>query len=304
MRTYSNYLSDYQTLSQNTSSANQTFGMKLVNDAVRYLVGIFFFNETTYLPPGGTVASQAAYTLPHDIKQVINVTVQIGGILWQPREVATRKQYDALNVISFINNFPQFYYIYNNQLLIWPTPAENSDVITVNYKKRITDLSQADYTTGTCSVTTATTTVTGSGTAWTTNMAGRWLNIAVSASNTTSGDDSWYQIASVQSATSLTLNNPYVGQTVAGGTYIIGEVPILPEDFQDLPLYRALMVYFNSIGANVERASEKVAEYKSLYEDGYRRLEAEFGSKTSGVGLTPQDYPVVNPNLFQNNITG
>lgn len=300
MRTYTNYNSDFQTLSNNTSTTNATLGMKLVNDAIRYLVGVFFFNEATYTVPGGTVASQAGYTLPFNNKQVINTTVLIGSVLWQPRECSTRAQYDALNVISFTNDFPQFYYIYNNQLLIWPTPSTSSNAITIHYKKRLRGLSVADYTTGTVSVTSASTTVTGSGTSWTTNMAGRWLQIPITASNTTSGDDEWYKIASVESATSLTLENAYNGQTVAGGTHIVGEVPILPEDYQDLPLYRALFVYHTSINQNKEKADY----YKALYDEGYKRLDAEFGSKTAGVGLTPQDYPVVNPNMFQNNITG
>ena len=300
MRTYTSYLSDVQSLSNNTSSANQTLMMKLVNDALRYLVGVFFFNEATYTVPGGTVANQAAYTLPFNNKQVINTTVLIGSVLWQPRECATRAQYDALNVITFSNDFPQFYYIYNNELLLWPTPASASNTITVHYKKRLRDLSAADYTTGTVSVTTATTTVTGSGTSWKTNMAGRWLNIPITSSDTTSGDDEWYKIASVASATSLTLENAYAGQTVAGGTHTIGEVPILPEDYQDLPLYRALQIYFTSIAKDEGKAKW----YKALYDDGYARLDAEFGSKTSGVGLTPQDAPVLNPNLFQNSITG
>jgi hypothetical protein len=304
LRTYTNYLSDYQSLSQNSSSQNQTFGMKLVNDALRYLVGTFFFNEASYTVPGGSIASQPGYTLPFNNKQVINTTVLIGSVLWQPRECATRKQYDALNVISFTNDFPQFYYIYNNQLLLWPAPTTGALAITINYKKRIRDLSVADYTTGTVSVTTATTTVTGSGTSWKTNMANRWINIPLTSSDTTSGDDEWYQIASVASATSLTLNNPYTGQTVSGGTHIIGEVSILPEDFQDLPLYRALYIYFNTIGSAQPNAVARANEFKSLYDEGYKRLDAEFGSKTSSVGITPQDYPVINPNMFQNNITG
>lgn len=304
MRTYSNYLSDFQSLSQNTTTTNQTFGMKLVNDALRYLVYIFFFNETSFTVPGGTVASQAAYDLPYDFKQIVNVTIQIGGILWQPKEVATRKMYDALNVISFTNQFPQFFYIWNKQILIWPTPADNSDVMTINYKRRIIDLSQADYSTGTLSVSNSASSVTGSGTTWTKNMAGRWLNIPQTASDTTSGDDAWYQIASVTSNTALTLVNQYQGQTVTGGSYTIGEVPILPEDFQDLPLYRALMVYFNSIGSNAPQAAKKYTFYKDLYNTGYAQLEAEFGSKSASVGIVPGDYPVVNPNLFQNSLTG
>lgn len=278
--------------------------MKLVNDSLRYLVGSFFFNEASYTVPGGSVASQAGYTLPFNNKQVINTTVLIGSVLWQPRECATRKQYDALNVISFTNDFPQFYYIYNNQLLLWPAPTTSALAITINYKKRIRDLSVADYTTGTVSVTTATTTVTGSGTSWTSNMTNRWLNIPLTASNTTSGDDEWYQIASVTNGTTLVLNNPYTGQTVTGGTHIVGEVPILPEDYQDLPLYRALYIYFNTVGSAQPNAIARANEFKVLYDEGYKRLDAEFGSKTSGVGITPQDYPVINPNMFQNNITG
>jgi len=301
LRTTTSYTNDFTNLTNNTSAANSTLGLHLVNDALRYLVGTFFFNEASYTVPGGTVASQAGYQLPFNNKQVVNTTVLIGSVLWQPQEVATRKQYDALNVIPFVNNFPQFYYIWNSQLLLWPAPAENGDAITINYKRRIKDLSVTDYTTGTVSVNTAATTVTGSGTSWTTNMAGMWLNIPITASNTTSGDNEWYQIASVTNATTLVLDNPYQGATnVSGAAYTIGEVPILPEDFQDLPLYRAMYVYNNSINPDKDKASY----FKSLYDEGYKMLDAEFGAKTSSVGLTPQNSPVVNPNLYQSAISG
>lgn len=299
MRTTTSYTSDFTNLTNNTSAANSTLGLKLVNDALRYLVGIFFFNERSYIVPGGTVDGQAAYRLPYNVKQVINVTVEIGSTLWQPVEIPTRKRYDALNVIPFDNDFPQFFYIYNGEMLLWPTPASDGNEITINYKKRIVDLSAADYTTGTVSMTNGSTTITGSGTAWTTNMADRWINIPLTALNATTGDGEWYQIASVESATSLTLYNEYQGGTAAGATYTIGEVPILPEDYQDLPLYRALYIYHTTINKDTDKA----ALNKSLYDEGYARLEAEFGSKTSGVGITPQDYPTVNPNLFQNNVT-
>ncbi len=298
MRSYSNYLADFTNLTNNTSTDNTTLGGKLVNDAIRYLVGVFFFNERTHTDI--TIAAQQAYTLPFNIKQLINVTVQIGSVLYQPVECATRKQFDALNVIPFSNDYPQFYYIYNGQILLWPTPASSANVITEHYKIRLRDLSAVDYTTGTVSVTSGSPTITGSGTNWTTNMADRWVQIALSTSNTTSGDEQWYQILSVQSATSLTLKNNYEGGTVAGGTYIIGEVPILPEDYQDLPLYRACYVYYTAINQNPDKAKY----FKALYDEGYARLEAEFGSKTSGVGITPQDMPVINPNLWQFNITG
>lgn len=300
MYSTSRYTNDFTDLTGNTSTGNVTRGLKLINDAIRYLVGIFFFNEASYTVPGGTVAGQAAYQLPFNNKQVINTTVLIGTTLWQPTECATRAQYDALNTIPFTNDFVQFYYIYNSQLLLWPAPASNADPITINFKKRIKDLSVADYTTGTVTVTSASATVVGSGTAWTTNMAGRWLNVPQTASNTTSGDDEWYQIASVADATHLTLTNQYQGGTATSVTsgYIIGEVPILPEDFQDLPLYRAFYIYYTSLQSDAEKSKY----YKALYDDGYKMLDAEFGSKTAGVGLTPLNTGVVNPNLYQQNV--
>jgi len=297
MRTTTSYKADFTNLTNNTSTENDTLGLKLVNDAIRYLVGVFFFNEKTVTDV--TVASQAGYPVPYNIKQMINVTVLIGSVLYQPTEIGTRKQYDALNVIPFENNYPQYYYIYNSEMLLWPQPASSGNTITMHYKERLRDLSVADYTTGTVSVTTNTTTLTGVGTSWTTNMAGRWIQIPITASDTTSGDNEWYQISSVASATSLTLKNPYTGQTVAGGTYTIGEVPILAEDYQDLPLYRACYVYYTAINQNADKAKY----FMGLYDEGYARLEAEFGSKTSGVGLTPTNAPVINPNLFQNSIS-
>lgn len=302
MRSLTSYRTDYQAMTNNTSSANQTFGDTQINDSIRTLVGVFFFNEATYTVPGGTVESQAAYTLPFNNKQVINTTVLIGNVLWQPREVSTRKQYDALNVIPFVKNYPQYYYIYNDQLLIWPTPAENGDTITINYKRRIRNLQLPDYTTGTAQVTNGSTAVVGSGTAWTTNMAGMWLNIPLTTSNTTSGDNEWYQIASVTNATNLVLMNQYQGASITStsGGYIIGDVPILPEDFQHLPLYRACYVYYTAVNANPEKAKY----FQAIYDEGYKLLDAEFGSKTSGVGLTPNEIGVINPNLFQANITG
>lgn len=307
MRTFSTYSNDYQNLAQNFTGANGsiyasvTMGMKLINDALRYLVGTFFFNEATYIVPGGTVAGQQAYNLPFNDKQIINTTVLIGSVLWQPQEIATRKAFDALNVIPFNNNYPQYYYIYTNQLLIWPTPAENGNPITMNYKRRIKDLSAADYSTGTVTVTNASTAVTSSGSSFTQNMVGRWLNVPMTTSDATSGDNEWYQIAAVPTSSTLTLNNQYQGGTATSVStgYVIGEVPILAEDFQDLPLYRALYIYHNSIVGNETKSNE----YKRLYDEGYARLDAEFGSKTAGVGLTPSNISVVNPNFYQSAIS-
>lgn len=302
MRTYTNYLNDWQSLTQNTSSTNQTLGIRLINDQIRYLATKFYFNERSFTVPGGTVAQQQAYVLPPDFEQLENVTIQIGGYLWQGTMSASRKQWDALNLIPYYNDYPQFVYIWNNQLLVWPIPASSSNVITINYKARVVDLSQADVMTGTVSVTTATTAVTAAGGTPFASWMGQsgWMRIAHSTTTTaTNGDNKWYQISSVSTTTALALVNAYVGATVAAGSYTIGDVPILPEDYQDIPLYWAVMTYYNSVNPKPDRFKL----YDTLYKERFTFLQEKYSSKDYTPVLTDMNTPVFNPNLFPRNLS-
>lgn len=399
MLTTTTYQNQFADLSQVNTTQNQARGLLLINQALRYLTQKYFFNEQQYQTL--TEAQVQTYQLPFDAKDIINMTVLVGGILWQPLESPSRQFWDSLNTIPFYSDFPQFSYRFKeNQINLFPIPTSGGDPLQINYKRRIRDLSAADYTTGTLTTTQwksggfvftansstisgttlsytpipavndaivlsvgtnltlpapfvagttyyiktvsaasnsttnpgnlnftcvlsatqggtaivpltsagvapmqggplisykqAGNTVTGSGTTWTTNMQGRWLNIPMTASNTTSGDDRWYQIKSVESSTSLTLFNDYQGQSSVGATYTIGEVPILPEDYQDLALFRALWIYYNSIVPNPTQAKL----YKELYDTGFAVLDYEFGSKSTSPVLTSPNAPVWNPNLL------
>ena len=339
-----------------------------------------------------SVANQQTYTLPFDTKDIVNCTILVGGILWQPLEAPNRQFWDALNTIPFYSDFPQFFYRFKlNQINIFPIPVSNGNPLSINYKRRIKDLEAADYTTGTVALsqwklgtftavansatftgsvlsgtpilanndavtlsaqgtlpagftagttyyvinvsgnnnppaefpeqtftyqlsatsggsaitptdagtgtfnyTQSGTAVIGTGTSFTTSMANRWINIPETTSNGTSGDGRWYQIFSVTDATHLTLWNDYQGNSISGASFTIGEVPILPEDYQDCALYRALWIYYSSIVPNLEQANA----YKILYEQSRESLDYEFGAKSSNPVLTPPTAPVFNPNLF------
>lgn len=305
MKTYSNYFGtasitgDIQRTINNSLADNLTWGIEQINDALRYLISRYYFNERTYTTT--TVSQTQFYNLPPQVKKLINVTVTIGSVVWQPKECPTRQDWDALNVQTFYNDFPLYFFVYNGQVGIWPTPSSNGNSIAMNYKTRVPDLSQADYTTGTISITTNTTTITGSGTIWTKAMAENgWIRISHSATDAANGDNQWYQIASVNTATSITLMNNYTGATVTTGNYTLGQVSILPEDYQDLPLYRMGLIYYTTRFPDAKRAEF----YKGLWEDGEARLNAEFGSKTSSIILTDVPLPIANPNLFQTSLTG
>lgn len=72
----------------------------------------------------------------------------------------------------------------------------------------------AQYQTGTVSVTNGSAVVTGSGTAWSGEVAGGDIFTIV-------GDNTWYEVASVDSATQITLAANYAGTTGSGKNYAI-----------------------------------------------------------------------------------
>lgn len=294
MKTYSSYYSsDIQRIINNSLADNLSWGIELINDSIRYLVTKYYFNERQYTTT--TVASQQFYNLPPQVKKLINITVTIGGVVWQPKECPSRQFWDALNVITFTQDFPSYFFVYNGKVGIYPTPSSAGNTIAMNYKTRVVDLSMADVTcSANIAITTNTTTVTATGATFLKWMEGQWIKVAHNATDAANGDNQWYQIDTVTSSTILILKNPYTGSTVASANAVIGEVPILPEDYQDLPLYRMGLIYYTTRFPDPTRA----ALYQKLWDEGEAKLNEEFGSKTSSIVLTDTDSPIINPNLF------
>lgn len=310
MKTYSAYFGtttvtgDIQRVINNSAADNLTWGMEMVNDANRYLISKYYFNERSYIVPGGTISGTQFYNLPPNVQKLTNVTVAIGNVLWQPKECPTRQYWDTLNTIQFNQDYPSYFFIYNGQVGIWPTPSSSGNVVTINYKTRIVDLTQTDVTNVTSSQTMSATnnsaTLTASGNVFLNWMAGQWIRIPFSSTNSTSGDDQWYQIQSITNATTAVLMNQYTGSSVTGASFTIGQVSILNESYQDLPLYRMGIIYYTTRFPDPTRADF----YQKLWNDGEARLNAEFGSKTTSIILTDTDAPIINPSLFPQSITG
>jgi hypothetical protein len=305
MKTYSSYagtttvIGDVQRIINNSAPDNILWGVEQVNDATRYLVTKYYQNERTYLVPGGTVAQTQFYNLPPNVKKLINVTVSIGGVLWQPKECPTKQYWDALNTITFFQDYPSFFFVYNGQVGIWPTPSSSSNILTLNFKTRIVDLSMPDVTNTTSGQTITfsnnSTALLATGAVFLPWMAGQWIR-----SPFPNGDNQWYQIASVTDTTHAVLDNQYQGATISASPFTIGQVSILPEDYQDLPLYRMGIIYYTTRFPDPARAQI----YQKLWDDGFEALNEEFGSKTSSIILSDTDAPIVNPSLFPQSLTG
>lgn len=302
MKTYTNFLTDIPRIINNSLTDNLNWGMETINDSIRYLVTKYYFNERSYIFPSGTVALQQFYNLPPQVKKIISITVNVGGVNWIPKECPTRAFWDNLNVIQYYQDFPSYFFIFNGKLGLYPTPGTSSNVLTMHYKTRIPELTMADVTqtttSQTVSITTNTTTITASGAAFKKWMEGQWIYLPLGSTDASSGDGQWYQIDTVTSSTILVLKNQYTGNSTAGASFTIGQVPILPEDYQDLPLYRMGLIYYTTRFPDATRAQL----YQGLWDTGEEKLNEEFGSKTTNVAITDVDIDLINPNLYQRNI--
>jgi hypothetical protein len=282
----------------NTSQDNINWGLEQVNDATRYLVEKYFLNERSYTTL--TVSGQQFYNLPPQVENLINVTVLIGNVLWQPKPCSSRQLWDNLNVIQFTQDFPSYFFVYNGQMGLYPTPSSAGNKITMNYKTRIVDLQMPDVVnTGTVTVTTGTANVVSTQSVFTNWMQNQWMRVPFTNNNATSGDNQWYQIQSITNGTTAVLYAPYTGPTASSGTYTIGQVSILPEDYQDLPLYRMGVLYYTTRFPDPVRAQV----YQKMWDDGVAKLDEQFGAKTSNVVLSDTDITIQNPNLFATNLT-
>lgn len=243
------------------------------------------------------------YSIPANISKIKNDTINIGQLKYQPTPVMTRQEWDLINFLPYTSDIPNYFFIYNGKLSIFPIPSTTGNVITFNYKTRVADLSFADYSTGTLAaagMVAGSTTVTGLASSW--NTTGlyptgvdiSYYNLQIRA-NPPYGDGIWYPISSFTSNTVLTTTLPIVNapNITSATTYTIGQFPLLSEDFHDMLVYGALKTYFSSVVEN----QTKFDEYDGLYKERLELLKDYAGTKSVSVDL--EDNPSqINPNLF------
>lgn len=317
MITYSVGLSTLQTLTGILSGdiVNSAILVQFWNDSRRTVAGLnggkwpWLEIEETAL----TVADQEYVDIPNHIRRVITARQRngatVGSVVYPIRLVFDQQKWDAIIAMLLgTSNVPFWGYQRENRLYIQPIPSTSDEQVMLRGRIKLRDLNIADYTTG--SVVTATTdskAIVGTGTTWTTSMAGRYLRITeTNAAN--GGDGYWYRIESVQSATTLTLSKPYQGTSIAAGTaaYTLGQVTYEPETYHMAPIYRAAaqwwdmkedMVlsqrYWRLYDGGVEAGLSK--EYGGLIgqmlEEANESMEGNYISPTSRDGIGRSNWP-------------
>lgn len=291
----------FQLYTNTNDATNLANGQIYMNDNVHDVLGerdwpFLEATDATQL----TVGSQQFYAMPANLDKVIDVTVLIGSVLWKPREITSRDQWDQVNYAQNVtSNIPQYYFIYGGQVGFWPTPSTSGNTIRYNYKKRVSDLNLADYTTGGIfTATNGTATILGTATAWNQSMAGSYIQIA-SAQTANAGDNFWYQISpsATITGTQLFLTAPYKGTSIsaASAAYTIGQMSVLPENYHIMPVYWAAANYWRLNGNNIPKAEQ----YEKLYEAKLATFEKDWSEKNTSPKLDGGfwDPPTINPNL-------
>lgn len=282
MRTFTAYGNEYLQLTNNVgNTAALTQGNIAINDSIRTICnlqgGKLRFLETT--KDMYTVASQETYQIPNGFRKLIDLQIysdpgiSTSSTIYAPEMVFDPTKWKLIQQYRLgTASTPYFTYVEGTTYKIQPIPSVTGNLIRLRGRLQIRDLSIADYTTGSVvSIANGSTAVVGSGTVWTADMVGRYIQITqTSAAN--GGDGFWYQIGSYTSATSIGLTKPYEGASIAAGSaaYTIGQCSVVPEAYDIGVVWRSAAIYWQN-AADFERAKMYWMQYDGGMEAGYSK---------------------------------
>jgi len=275
MKSYTTLRNLYGVDTKNTSAANLLFGDQMMNDWIRRLISKADWHFLKRLRTTSTVAETNFVNLPYDVDKVEDVFVTVSDIRYTPKNCPSREFWDKINYNSTTSDIPEYWFVYNGQLGLYPAPATADNTISINAKIRVPDLAVADLTTSTITTLANDSTALTVSAGLTDQMTGFYIRPTLTTTDNT-GDGRWYEIASVTNATTAVLTRAYGGNSIATGTAecTISQMPILPENFHDLPEIYASYRYWMKEN-NVERAEQ----FKASLADGISTL---YKSELSG----------------------
>ncbi len=299
-----------------TASWTLTTGYQLVNFSSGEQRNVLFTNGSTgiswaqQLTQSATTAisttGQQYYNLPANVSKIKDLTITVGQLKFTPGQILTQADWDSVNFLPYTSDIPQYVFVTVDPtgapvIGVFPIPSTTGNVITFNTKRRIADMTYADYSTGTIAGTAGSTAITGTATSWnttgffplTTDLT--FLNLFIQVTPP-KGDGIWYQIRRFTDDTHLVLVNPLINtplNPLTGATYTIGQFPLLQEDFHDMILYRPLELYFGSVKVDEKQYSM----YQGLRKDKMALLDDYAGTREVNVDLGSAPNPI-NPNLF------
>jgi hypothetical protein len=249
------------------------YGIALVNEGrIKLLKEIdSYITEDTY--EADTIATQQDYQLPIRCHKIEDVSVYVSNIRYSPRIITNVREWNLITSQNTVTGtIPIAVYVDKNRMSFFPIPSANGNEIRAVFTAIEPDLTESDATGGTITATNGSATITGVGTTFAASNVGWKIKLP---------DNFWYEVESVASATSLTISKLYEGATASGATYRLGQVSIIPEGFQLLPVYYGAMTHYLML-----EKPEKAAPFKRLWDEGRIEAKAMYGNKIKPTLLT------------------
>ncbi len=293
MKSYTQSRTDYGIDTKNTTAANLTWGSTIMNDFHRRLLSMADWPFLHRLRTATTVASTTFVNLPYDVDLVESIFVTVSTTRHNPKPAPSRKFWDELHYSVQTSDTPEYWFVYNGQIGLWPRPSTAGNTISINAKVKPIDLNTADVTSSTITTLASASTALTVSAGLTAQMAGFWIRPTFSTTANT-GDGQWYEISSVTNATTATLVRNYGGVSITAGTAAstISQMPLLPEAFHDLPEQYASYRYW------AKEKDTRKDEFKTMVTEGLNLLFNTFGVNDLSMVLDDgEDTPLINPNL-------
>lgn len=243
------------------------------------------------------IAGQSIYQTPVDSVRIIGMTVKtaIGSNTYSPPIKEIRSEYEwrmIKTVPNYASNWIAYYYVLgNDKIEVWPVPS--SDIpngIRFYYQPQDHDLSVEDIVSTTlspvqtCTITNGSVTVTSTGNTFTSQMSGLWFQL------TGVTDLTWYEIVDAPTPSTLRLKSKFVGISGSGFNFRIGQLSILPNEYQDTPIHYGLGLFFSGKGDEA-RAQYHLGTSKKpgLFYDAISDATEEYSSSTQGNVISQED---------------
>lgn len=297
--TWTDWENKFQRLSRDTSAGTLAQGQQDMNTGYHLFnakLARYYSRKQQF---ADIVADQSIYQTPIDCIRMLGVTLNVGSSTYTQvlKVIRSEEEWRSIKAYPYSNNWPvACFMLGNDEIEIWPTPSQDvTNGIRFYYQPRDFDMSVEDIVSSslspaqTCTVTNGSTTVTSTGSTFTSQLIGLYFQVT-GVTNLT-----WYEIVDVPTSSTLTLKSAFVGNSGSGLNFRIGQVSILPQEWQDAPVHYALGMFFYSKG-NTERGNYHLGRD----EDGKRGIFwswvndaiQEYSSSTEGNVITDDDHYV------------
>lgn len=197
------------------------------------------------------IANQGIYQTPIDSIRIIGMTVAVSSTWQQPvKEIRSEFEWRQITAYPYNSNWPAYFFVLgNDEVQLWPTPSQNvTNGLRYYYQQADSDLSVDDIIGSdlspaqTVTMVNGDTTVTSTGSTFTNQLVG--LNFQLRGVT----DLTWYEIVDVPTSSTLTLKSAFVGNSGSGLNFRIGQLGILPSEYQEAIMHYALGNFFYGKG--------------------------------------------------------